>query len=124
MHVVSVIGERLAEGFGLAICAAAVLWCLVFVLLRNRRERGQRLATSQREALEARAQLQARARATLHVDRGEQGTAALNNPGIEDRGQGIVFIADENTARGQLEAANGPLTVAHPNDREVGGDVT
>ena len=117
-----IFGERLADGFGLAVCAAAVLWSLVFVLLKNRREREQLLAASQREALEAGAQLQARARATLRVDRGEQGPAALEeatqylNPGTEDRGQGIVVIAEENTARRQLGAANGPLKVAHANE--------
>jgi hypothetical protein len=128
-HMASVIRERLAEGFGLAICAAAVLWCLVFVLLKNRRERKQRLAASQREAVEARAQLQARAQATLHVDRGEQAPAALEemrylNPATEDGGQGIVLIAEENTAQRQLEAANGPLTVVHPNDTAMGAEVT
>ena len=65
-------GDRWATGIVIAICFVAVWWWLVVVLSRKRNEREQRRSVREREAKQAKMQLQARAQATVRVDRGEE----------------------------------------------------
>jgi cbb3-type cytochrome oxidase subunit 3 len=64
--------DRWATGIVIGICFVAVWWWLVVVLSRKRHDREQRRSAREREAQEAKTQLQARVQATLRVDRGEE----------------------------------------------------